>query len=224
MGEEGSSLEKKTSQNGPSRTSTDKSEDYFTALPIPRSPSDNVKGPTTPGDTSLEAVTQSPVDAEREEKPKEGGSIFGKKFRMNFPKKLGRTSVDAKPPVVDEKSADSEVSEDKEDKPIEDSFFGAVQKIRHEYATQLQMESREPLPFGIIPSLPTETPELRLPPSTSIIIQEDRPDSGGVADLYRGTVSSAGRDADVIERTGPIWLGDLLLRVKNRCPCFLDEY
>lgn len=32
------------------------------------------------------------------------------------------------------------------------------------------------------------------------MIQEDRPDSGGVADLYRGAVSSVGQDADLIHR------------------------
>ena len=132
---------------------------------------------------------------------------------MNFPKKLGRTSVDAKPPIVDEKSETSEKSEDKEEKLVYDNFFGSVQKIRHEYHEQLQLSPNRPLHPGITPSLPNETPELRLPPNTAVIIQEDRPDAGGVADLYRGTVSSVGREVDLVEQAGPMWLGDLLLRV-----------
>lgn len=134
---------------------------------------------------------------------------------MNFPKKLGRTSVDAKPPVVDEKSEGSEKSEDREEKLIQDNFFGTIQKIRHDYDEHLQIDATDSLPIGITPSLPNETPELRLPPYTTIIIQEDRADAGGVADIYRGTISSVGHDADLIEQTGPMWLGDLLLRVCN---------
>lgn len=216
--EDGSILEKKALHAIQPRNSTEKSEDYFSTMPLPQSPSEIAKGPTTPGDNSLDAATHSPVDTEREEKPKEGSSLFGKKFRMNFPKKLGRTSVDAKPLVVDEKSEGSEKSEDREEKLVQDSFFGAIQKIRHDYDEHQQVNTTQPLPLGITPSTPSETPELILPPYTSVIIQEDRPDSGGVADLYRGTVSSVGRDADFIEQTGPMWLGDLLLRVRTQLP------
>ena len=195
--EETSMLEKKMSHVAQTRTSTDRAGDYFSAPPAPQSPAENAKGPTTPGDSSLETATQSPADADKEEKSREGSSLFGKKFRMNFPKKLGRTSVDAKPTVVDERSETSEKSEDKEEKLVHDNLLGSVQKIRHRYHEQLQLDPNRPLHSGITPSLPSETPVLRLPPKTAVIIQEDRPDAGGVADLYRG----------------PMWLGDLLLRV-----------
>ena len=217
--EEPSTLEKKVSHTNQTGSLAEKSGDYFSTLPAPQSASDNAKAPTTPGDSSHDAATQSPVDAEKEDKPKEGGLLFGKKFRMNFPKKLGRTSVDAKPPVVDEKSEGSEKSEDREEKPIQDNFFGSIQKIRYEYDEYLQVETTEPLPPAVTPSLPSETPELRIPPYTSVIIQEDRPDSGGVADVYRGSVNSVGHDADFIEHTGPMWLGDLLLRVCRSSLC-----
>ena len=188
--------------------------DYFSAAPNEQTASDeDAKGATTPGETSSEATTQSPVDTDTQEKPKETTSLFGKKFRMNFPKKLGRTSAEVKPAVVDEKSEGSEKSEEKEDKLVQDSFLGSIQKIRYEYEEQLQMIPSQGPPVGITPSLPNETPELNLPPSTTIIIQEDRPDSGGIVDLYSGTIESLGEDADLIEQTGPMWLGDLLLRV-----------
>ena len=140
---------------------------------------------------------------------------------MNFPKKLGRSSVEVKPIVVDDKSEESDKSSEKEDKIVEDNFYGIVQKIRNDYDEQLLASPGGPLPTGISPSLPTETPILKPPPFTTVIIQEDRPDSGGVADLYRGTVNSVGKDADVIEKTAPMWLGDLLLRVRlssRTCP------
>ena len=60
------------------------------------------------------------------------------------------------------------------------------------------------------PSLPSETPVLKLPSNTKVFIQEET--SGSTANLYEGTVGSVGRDADVIEQKGPMWLGHVLLQ------------
>ena len=209
--EESTALEKRTSQQSQPRVSSDRTSDYFSSIAQAKSPVDgHSKGPVTPGDTALEAAASSPVDADKEER---SSSLFGKKFRMNFPKKLGRTSQDVKPAVVDEKSEESDKSEEKEDKTIQDNFFGTIQKIRYDYEECMQRGPSQHLAPGITPSSFNETPLLELPLSTTVIIQEERPDSGGVADLYRGTISSVGSDADLIERTGPMWLGDLLLKV-----------
>ena len=209
--EESTALEKRTSQQSQPRVSSDRTSDYFSSIAQAKSPVDGQsKGPVTPGDTALEAAASSPVDADKEER---SSSLFGKKFRMNFPKKLGRTSQDVKPAVVDEKSEESDKSEEKEDKTIQDNFFGTIQKIRYDYEECIQHRPSQHLAPGITPSSFNETPLLELPLSTTVIIQEERPDSGGVADLYRGTINSVGSDADLIERTGPMWLGDLLLKV-----------
>ena len=215
--DEGTSLEKRTSQQSQPRSSIDRKSDYFSPSAQARSPVDGQnKGSITPGDTSLEgttlASTHSPIDGEKEEKMKET-SIFGKGFRMKFPKKIGRSSTDVKPAVVDERSEESDKSEDKEDKTIQDNFFGTIQKIRYDYEERLQSEPSSHLLSSINPSLFNETPKLRLPPYTTVLIQDERPDSGGVADLYRGTVSSVGFDAEVIEKMAPMWLGELILKV-----------
>lgn len=211
--EEGSDLDKRLSHQSQPRSSAEKQRDYFSSVPNPQSPSDTqTKAPSTPGDGSYVATSQTAVDDERKEKPKNISSLFDMKFRMNFPKKLGRTSTEAKPAAVDEKAEESDKSEEKEEKTFEENFFGTIQKVRHDYEEHIQIKPFDPLPPGIRPSLPHETPVLSLPPYTTIIIQEDRPDSGGVADLYRGTVSSVGLDVDLIERAGPRWLGDLLLQ------------
>ena len=210
--EEGIALEKRTSQQSQPRSSSDRTSDYFSSNVQAKSPVDGQsKEPVTPGDTSLEAAASSPVDADKEEK---SSSLFGKKFRMNFPKKLGRTSQDVKPAVVDEKSEESDKSEEKEDKTIQDNFFGTIQKIRYDYEDRIEREPSQNVVPAITPSSMHETPLLELPLSTTVIIQEDQPDSGGVADLYRGTINSVGSDADLIERTAPMWLGDLLLKVR----------
>ncbi len=220
--EEGTALEKRTSQHSQPRISSDRASDYFSSSSQAKSPVDGQsKGPVTPGDMSLEAATSSPVDADKEEK---SSSLFGKKFRMNFPKKLGRTSQDVKPAVVDEKSEESDKSEDKEDRIVQDNLFGTIQKIRYDYEERIQHGPSQHLVSGITPSSLNETPLLQPPPFTTVIIEEDRPDSGGVADLYRGTISSVGSDADLIERTGPMWLGDLLLKVGCNLTISFSDY
>lgn len=206
MIDENKSLEKRQSQ---ARLSTEASVDYFSSNPQ-NFPDDHAKAPSTPGEGSAEPVM---VDGDKEGKPKEGTTLFGKKFRMNFPKKLSRFSAETKPLVIYEKSEESDKLEAKEDRVVEDSFLGTIQKLRSEYDYQQPGSPLHTIPTGINPPLSNETPLLQLPQSTTIIIQEDRPDSGGVADLYRGTVKSLGQDADQIEKTGPLWLGELLLRV-----------
>ncbi len=217
--EEGSGLEKRASQHKQSRTSTDRKSDYFSSDPQAKNPVDGLtRGPVTPGDNSLEgmtlALTQSPVDGDRDEKTKEGG-LFGKSFRMKFPKKLGRPSTEVKSAIVDEKLEGSDKSEGKEDRTIQGNFYGTIQKIRYEYEEQIQNGSFQQLVTGISSSSLMETPKLQLPLYTTVIIQDEQPDSGGVADLYRGTISSLNYDADIIEKVAPMWLGELLLKVRD---------
>lgn len=215
--DQGYNLEKPTSNSSQPRISTDKSKDYFSANQTAATASDQQVRPSTPSEDSSEVSTQSPVDGDREEKSKEGTSLFGKRFRMNmnFPKKLSRTSVEAKPAAVDEKAEESDKSEEKEERLVEDNFFGTVQRFRYGYEEMLHNDSSHPLPSGLNPSSRNETPLLEPPLHTTIIVQEDRPDSGGVTDLYRGTVRSVGHDADLIEKAAPMWLGELLLQVED---------
>jgi WD repeat-containing protein 48 len=191
---------------------TDGSADYFSA-PAPaqesESSSSEHKEPGTPGAVGGPSAPTSPT----EEKKKSG--LFGKKFQMGFPKKIARQSAEVKPPTTEPEKSDSgsTKSSDKEEKVIHDNFFGVVQKIRQEYDEHGDSRPEEPLPIGITPSLPIETPVLKPPPHTLIIIQEDNPESGGLADQYRGEISQLGVEADTLEKIAPMWLGDLLLRV-----------
>lgn len=144
-------------------------------------------------------------------------TAFGKKFRMSFgTKKLGRSASQTateKPAVVEEKAEESETSSTHE-KEVEDSFYGVIQKIHQEYERSLSDAPRKVVETRLSPSLPNETPVLKLPPNTKVIIQEET--SGGSANIYQGTVESVGKDADAIEQKGPMWLGHLLLQ--NQTP------
>jgi WD repeat-containing protein 48 len=211
--EDGAPLDKRASQV--SRVSAEKTGDYFSSTVITPEPS------TKPAATPLETQSEppkSPTDADKENNGKDTNTLFGKKFRMGMSfgsKKLGRSASTAaeKPVVVDEKAEDgSETSENGEkEKEVDDNFFGIVQKIRNEYEKSILENPNQQVESGITPSLPNETPVLKPPPMTTVIIQEET--SGGSADLYRGTVATVGEDASLIEARAPMWLGDLLLRV-----------
>lgn len=211
--EDGAALLKQPTQT--SRASTEKNSDYFSSTQINSAETKTVATPT--GSKEEEKPPKSPADTDKENSGN-GNGIFGKKFRMGMSfgsKKLGRSlSASAEKPVVVEEKAEegSETSENGEkEKEVDNNFFGVVQKIRNEYDKLLVETPDQLIESGVTPSLPNETPVLKPPPLTTVIIQEET--SGGVADLYRGTVGSVGEDASLIEERAPMWLGDLLLRV-----------
>lgn len=242
--EEGAPLEKRVSQTSQSRQSTDRNSDYFSTSRIPNtdltSPGGVSKLPVTPSEgTAEEATTPSGEGAPKDTPSKEG--LFGKKFRMGMSfsgmKKIGRTQpIDKdKPAVVEEKEeteSDSRSSKTSNSRVPDDNLLGTVQKIRFAYEDSLQSQIQTQqayenglpvpspgaidIPSAITPSLPAETPVLKPPLNTTILIQEDRPEAGGVADLFEGTVGSLGDLCDLVEKAAPMWLGDVLL--KNQVP------
>jgi WD repeat-containing protein 48 len=195
-------------------------DDYFSpnpaAQPSEASSESNQKVPSTPVEKGPDTTPSSPVD-EKDEKKK--GSLFGKgkKFQMNFPTmKLSRISSESKPVAAaqEDKSEDaSDKSSEREERIFEDNFLGVIQKIRHDYDEQLQTNPDQPLVIGVTPSLPEETPLLKQPLHTLVLVQEDNPEAGGVVDLYGGAIGNLGADADILEKIAPAWLGDLLIRV-----------
>ncbi|KAK5077921.1 hypothetical protein LTR64_003676 [Lithohypha guttulata] len=212
------------------QSSSEQSHDYFSqtkAVPADSSEAQAHKEiPPTPGGTVHVPMPQSP----NTEKKKSG--IFGKSFnmKMSFPNKLAlaRTNTESpKTSVDDKKEEDKKSEEDRSDKSsekeddktariLDDNFYGVVQRIRYAYGDHLEniSTSDQPIPIGITPSPPNETPVLKPPPHTLILIQEDNPEAGGLSDLYRGEIASLGypKETDVLEKVAPTWLGELLLR------------
>lgn len=198
-------------------------QDYF-STPSQTEVSAEAKEPPTPA--AADAAPPSNPASPSEEKKKSG--LFGKKI-LGFQKRPPRPSVDApKPPAPADKEETKDTSDAASSKssenaggeqpgkpapPVEDNFMGVIQRIRHEYDEHIERKPEEPLPIGITPSLPIETPVLRPPPHTLVIIQEDNPESGGLADQYRGEIGDLGKEVDTLEKIAPMWLGDLLLKV-----------
>lgn len=223
-----SPLDKKSSQF--SRPS-DEREDYFTSAIGPiEGAAKPTAAPATPAEQTPAAEAKPNTDAgnyKEKEKEKDKDAANGKapstpfgkgkKFRMGMgmsfgSKKIGRsasTTAPEKPAVVDEKAEESEASSTHE-KEVDDSFLGAIQKIRNDYDKSLTENPDKLIETKVTPSLPNDTPVLKLPPGTKVVLQEET--TGGSANIYQGTVETVGRGADIIEQRGPMWLGEVLLQ------------
>ncbi len=191
------------------------------------------------------AVTTPSADSPvPKETPGKEAGLFGKKFSMrgmsfSGMKKIGRTQTndkETKPVVTEEKEdaseSDARSSKTSNSRVVDDNFQGTIQKVRFAYEDSIQqqlasMQAHEnglpvpkinnlDIPSTITPSLASETPDLYPPLNTVILIQEDRPEAGGVADLFEGTVGALASQTDTIEKTAPMWLGEVLLR--NQIP------
>lgn len=233
-------LSKTTTQAALSPSAAEKSShDYFSTQPnassapgaTPGGKSTDGKAEDAPASPSLEPTTPGG------EKP---SGMFGKKMWKSLGMKgLTKTKTNEaatapKPAVVAEETSsksdadsNSRSSKAEDEVVIEDNFGGLIQRMRLDYEAQIQTYENKKVEPGqekgplkleshITPSLPIDTPVLKLPPNTVILIQEDRVDSGGVADLFEGTVGSLAQSASLIEKAAPTWLADVLL--KNLTP------
>lgn len=213
-------LDKRTSVT--SRPSQER-EDYFTNAIVSADGSQAAKPAATPVEHPAENGKDSEKEKDKDkDKDKDKGEAkqpstpFTKKFRMGMSfgtKKLGRSAsatATEKPAITEEKTAESESSSNHEpEKEYDDNFLGVIQKIQDEYVKQLTDSPEKVVETRVAPSLTNETPVLKLPSGTKVIIQEET--SGGSAELYRGTIETVGADADVIEKCAPQWLGEVLL-------------
>ncbi|KAI8624597.1 WD domain-containing protein [Xylariaceae sp. FL1651] len=207
-----SSTDKRSSQ-----TSHQSGEDYFSSgISSADAPFKAATTPALPEPQTIE-IPKSPVETKEKEKDtaKSPSTPFGKKFRMGMPfgsKKTGRSaSSNTEKPVVAEEKPEENKSESSSnhEKEVDDNFRGVIQRIHNDYEKQLLENPDKFVETKITPSLPIDTPVLKLPSGTKVIIQEET--SGGSADVYRGTVMTVGVDADIIEEKAPMWLGEVLL-------------
>ncbi len=156
----------------------------------------------------------------------QSGKFMGK-LKSFGTRKLSRTSSDLKQsaPAVPsprkeakdvameqnaEKDGQSEGGQLADPFEIDDTFESVLRKIHNQYLTAAQTRSGR-IDTLLSPLTSKDTPVLKIPGSTVVIISEDRPASGGLIDVYRGTISRMSKDAQEIEKVAPSWLGELLL-------------
>lgn len=189
---------------------SDRSSDYFTTKV---QTTETEKG--SHGDQTPTALPYSPVEPEKEDK-KKGSSLFSKKFRMG---KLGRTPSEVKPQQQiqeeKEKPEESERSSVKEEKVFENNLSGFIERIRHGYDEFLAANPGQDLTSAITPIPDNETPVLNIPPRTAVFIQEESGGTAVASDLYRGSVGRLSEEIDQLEKSIPLWLAELLLKVNT---------
>ncbi|KAI5923823.1 WD domain-containing protein [Camillea tinctor] len=201
------------------QTNRPSSDDYFSGgISSADALNKSATTPTTATEQpAKDEALKSPTETKDKEKDnnKSPGIPF-KKFRMGMgfgSRKIGRSAssnTTEKPTVVEEKPEENKSeSSSNHEKEVDDSFRGVIQKIHNDYEKQFMESPDKPIETKITPSLSIDTPMLRLPSGTKVIIQEEA--SGGSADLYRGTVTTVGADVDIIEEKAPMWLGEVLL-------------
>nr|POE72300.1 ubp9-binding protein [Quercus suber] len=242
---EESTIESRTSAEAPRRSSERTEQDYFSSNSLRTNPNipSEVRTPITPSDAGHEEPQSSAASEAKDVTSGVFGKKFRMNMSaFSGMKKLGRTvtgeseNKTSKVSEPDRPSSDAESdshsSHTNHSRVIDDTLLGTVQKIRfgyedsllqqnvvqHSYDNKLAATEHVPItvPTAITPSLPQETPVLKPPANTTILIQEDRPEAGGVADLFEGTVGSLGEKCDLVERCAPMWLGEVLLR--NQIP------
>lgn len=195
---------------------SDRSSDYFSSPKTQATPAEPDKSLPTPGGEQTPTAT-SASEPDKEERKKSSSSRFGKKFRMDFPKKLGRTSSEAKPQIQEEKVEEPEMTSVKEEKVFENNLSGFIERVHHDYEEYLSANPSQDLASAFAPSDESETPLLDIPNRTVVFIQEESGDSVVATDIYRGTVENISQDREKLEKAMPLWLADLLLRVSDNC-------
>lgn len=175
---------------------------------------------TSDTDQKPDNNSTSSEDGEKSESSKES-STFSKRLRSTFsPKK----SIKLQGPT---ETAKQEASEDRSETPEADAtevskakgalgntLIAILHQFRETYTDHLNRIGNPPKSL-ISPSLPVETPVLSLPLQTAVVIQEQRPDSVGVADLFESNIGDLGKNVELFERTAPSWLGEILLLVSH---------
>ena len=199
-------------------------DDYFTAKVTLQQVGEPEKEnqPKTPQAVASEPdAPTSPNEPAAVASPKDSSQSFGKRLKNTFtPKKLGKSSgaaEDSKTAQAAEQESDAATStadSGSDSSDGQDTMLSVINTIRAEYAKQKQDNPSAPIQSLVRPILPTDYPVLEVPGNTAIIIQEDHPASGGVADLFEGYRNQLGRNVDLIEKIAPRWLGGLLLKVR----------
>ncbi|KAK9472279.1 uncharacterized protein V1510DRAFT_134549 [Dipodascopsis tothii] len=198
--------------------------DYFSSpLSHLPSPTAALSSPTHAHTASFShALPPTETESQDADQPAASSSLMGK-LRSFGKGKLSRTmSMDTRSdkPAPADAAADAASlaaatpAETGEDAPMyDDTLAGVIERTRKEYEAAGTYTSS-----SFVPSMPNDTPVLKIPSTTSVIISEQRVDTGGMVDLYRGSVSTCGADVDVdlLEQVVPGWLAEYLML--NRIP------
>lgn len=192
--------------------SSQEKHDYFSA-PSNTAGADE---PRTPGTTLTTVNTTATTQPASTNAPPETPSGSKLSFGKLWGKKANRNSTsEEKRSVIDENAAKTDNADAEPIKPVEvfdETLGGVLKRMRQDYASGIGA-SDGTIKTAICPSLPNDTPVIKHTSEMVVIIQEDKPDSGGVKDVYRGTIGQLGAEADDLEKVVPAWVAEAILFV-----------
>lgn len=165
-------------------------------------------------------------EASRNSSSKDGGpASFGQRFRSTFSSKKGRTSSQLSAPTQLKATTSGEKPDsDGQATPMANGIAKSEKRstesllleMRREYARKAPENKGVEMESMLRQCLPEEALLLRADPHTTILIQEEEEPgtSLAVTDLFQGSPLDLGRQASVLEKVMPYWLGALLLKVR----------
>ncbi|KAF3179641.1 hypothetical protein TWF788_006945 [Orbilia oligospora] len=190
------------------KPSASEDNDYFSSIPSKPKDEDlsaaNTTGPsttaTTPG--GVPSTTEPPAAA-----------TPAATSKLSLAKFWGKKSKQSEEKKPEEPKPEEPTEPVKQPEQFDDTLAGVLKRIRQSYEIYSpdRLNPDFTIKSAICPSLPSETPVLKHPPEMVLIIQEDSPDSGGMKDVYRGTVGALGDEADELEKVLPGWVADAIL-------------
>ncbi|EPS36103.1 hypothetical protein H072_10520 [Dactylellina haptotyla CBS 200.50] len=171
-----------------------KDDELTSAAPTPALPATT---PGAPATTATEETAAAPVATSKLSLSK----FWSKKSKQTEEKK------------TEEPKPEEPAEPVKQPEQFDDTLAGVIKRIRQSYEVYSpdRLSPDFSIKTAIGPSLPSETPVLKHPPEMVVIIQEDSPDSGGMKDVYRGTVGDVGAEADELEKVLPGWVAEAIL-------------
>ncbi|KAF3935545.1 hypothetical protein ABW19_dt0202177 [Dactylella cylindrospora] len=186
--------------------------DYFSSVPAGPKDEGNSNATASTATTTPGVPATTPAEpAQSTNAPAATSKLSLSKFSSSLWSKKSKQTEEKKP--EEPKPEETPAEPVKQPEQFDDTLAGVIKRIRQSYDSYIgdRLSSEFQIKSAICPSLPSETPVLKHPPEMVLIIQEDSPDSGGVKDLYRGTVGEVGREADELEKVMPGWVADAIL-------------
>ncbi|KAF3926548.1 hypothetical protein AA313_de0201750 [Arthrobotrys entomopaga] len=183
--------------------------DYFS---VPTKPTDEDGVTATVPPPSVPAVTPGATPAATE--PAAAATTPASTSKLGGLSKFwGKKNKQAEEKKTEEPKPEEPTEPVKQPEQFDDTLAGVLKRIRQTYDVYSpdRLNPDFSIKSIINPSLPSETPVLKHPPEMVVIIQEDSPDSGGMKDVYRGTVGEVGNEADELEKFLPGWVAEAIL-------------
>ncbi|KAF0492464.1 WD40 repeat-like protein [Gigaspora margarita] len=193
---------------------------YHNSPTSPTGPSGNLTPPASTGSEPLKPPPPALIN-QTSSSSGSSNSIFGRLKLTSVRSKISKTpNTETKPEssgtsVSTKNNADTK-TDSKPSAPTQSQDESSAQvrkdeksKINSPTKSKVQVQNILP-PFVQLPI--NESPEIQIPPHTTVIISEVSPEASPFVDSYRGAVETMVKDVELIEHRAHPWLLEFLLK------------